>query len=70
MHCETLLRLSMEEVNFTSVRKTDIALPVLKAKQLQWTSTVCKNCKKGEALAHFEKLGVLRLTPPAEWEKY
>ena len=35
MHCETLLRLSMEEVNFTSVWKTNIALPVLKAKQLQ-----------------------------------
>ena len=37
MHCETLLRLSrpIEEVNFTSVRKTNIALSVLKAKQLQ-----------------------------------
>ena len=44
MHCETLLRLSIEEVNFTSVRKTNIALSVkstvLKAKQLQWTTTV------------------------------
>ena len=35
MHCETLLRLSIEEVNFTSVPKTNIALSVLKAKQLQ-----------------------------------
>jgi len=34
MHCETLLKLSIEEVNFTSVRKTNIALSVLKAKQL------------------------------------
>ena len=46
MHCETLLRLSIEEVNFTGVRKTNTALSVLKAKQLQWTTTVCKNCKK------------------------
>jgi len=35
MHCETLLRLSIGEVNFTSVQKTKIALSVLKAKQLQ-----------------------------------
>ena len=38
MHCETLLRLSIEEVNFRSVRKTNIALSVLKAKQLQWNT--------------------------------
>ena len=37
MHCETLLRLSIEEVNFTSVRKTNITLSVLKAKQLRTT---------------------------------
>jgi len=48
MHCETLLRLSTEYVNFTSVGKTNIALSVLKAKQLQLTTTVCKNCKKKE----------------------
>jgi len=41
MQCETLLRLSIEEVNFRSVRKTNTALSVLKAKQLQWTTTVC-----------------------------
>ena len=35
MHCETLLRLSIEEVYFTIVRKTNVALSVLKAKQLQ-----------------------------------
>jgi len=54
MHCETLLGLSIEEVNFTSGRKTNIALSVkstvLKAKQLQWTTTVDP--------------------PPAELEKY
>ena len=44
MQCETLLRLSIEEVNFTSVQKTNIALSGLKTKQLQWTTTVCKNC--------------------------
>ena len=55
MHCETLLRLSIEEVNFTSVRRTNIELSVLKAKQLQWTTTVCKNCRKGETLAHYDK---------------
>jgi len=55
MHCETLLRLSIEYVNFTSVRKTNIALSVLKAKQLLLTTTVCKNCKKGETLAHYDK---------------
>ena len=39
MHCETLrLSRSIEEVNFTSVRKTNIAQSVLKAKQLQWKS--------------------------------
>jgi len=47
MHCETLLRPSIEEVNFTSVRKTNIALSVLKAKQLQRTTTVCKNGETG-----------------------
>jgi len=31
MHCEMLLRLSIEEVNFTSVQKTNIALSVLPA---------------------------------------
>jgi len=31
MHRETLLRLSIEEVNFTSARKTNIAPSVLKA---------------------------------------
>ena len=36
MLCETLQRLSIEEVNLTSVRKTNMALSVLKAKQLQW----------------------------------
>jgi len=73
VHCETLLRLSIEEVNFTSARRTNIALSVLKAKQLQWTTTVCKNCRKGETLAHYdktsygEKLGGT-VDPPAEWE--
>ena len=38
MHCEMLLRLSIEEVNFTSVRKTNTAQSVLPAKQLQWTT--------------------------------
>jgi len=68
MHCETLLRLSIEKVNFTSVRKTNIALSVLKAKQ--WTTTVCKNCKKGETLTHYDKTSIgeklgggLQLTP-------
>jgi len=64
MHCETLLRLSIEEVNFTSVRKTNIALSVIKAKQLQRTTTVCKNCKKGETG------GGVTVDPPAEWKKY
>jgi len=45
MHCETLLRLCIGEVNFTSVRKTNIALSVLKAKQLQRTTV--KNWGKG-----------------------
>ena len=55
MHCETLLRLSrpIEEVNFTSVRKTNIALSVLEAKQLHWTPI-----SYGE-----KKLEGLRLTP-------
>ena len=66
MHCESLLRLSIEEVNFTSVPKTDIALSVLKAKQLQWTTIVCKNCKNGET-AHYDKTGGYGW-PPAEWE--
>ena len=30
MHCETLLRLIIEEVNFTSVRKTKSTHPVTK----------------------------------------
>jgi len=55
MHCKTLLRLSIQYVNFTSLQKTNIALSVLKAKQLQLTTTVCKNCKKGETLAHYDK---------------
>jgi len=66
MHCESLLRLSIEEVNFTSVPKTNIALSVLKAKQLQWTTIVCKNCKNGET-AHYDKTGGYGW-PPAEWE--
>jgi len=65
MHCETLLRFSTEEVNFTSVRKTNIALSVLKSKQLQWTTTVCKNCKKWRYIS----TGGLRSTPTSRMGK-
>jgi len=55
MHCETLLRLSIEEVNFTSVWKTNVALSVLKAKQLQWTTTVSTFSTVEEILFHTVK---------------
>ena len=55
MHCETLLRLSIEEVNFTSVWKTNVALSVLKAKQLQWTTTVSTFSTVKEILFHTVK---------------
>ena len=61
MQCETLLRLSIEEVNFTSVRKTNMALSVLKAKQLQRTPISYGEKKLG---------GGVTVDPPAEWEKY
>jgi len=59
MHGETLLRSEFH-------KRTENKLSALIAKQLQWTTTVCKNCKKGETLA---QTGGFRLTP-AEWEKY
>ena len=71
MHCETLLRLSIEEVNFTSVRKTNIALSVLKAKLLQWTTTVCENCKKKGKLGGYGwppgRMGKILVGGLAQW---